>query len=113
MDGADGRGARFGRSWGGGSGCRDGTGPAVGARVVALTSGVFAERVAIDAGALAHVPKGLALAKAGALPVAGVAALRSLRAAGLGPDQGVGHRRLRRGRPVRHPGGGAGRCPGR
>ncbi|MFJ8588457.1 zinc-binding dehydrogenase [Streptomyces sp. NPDC093595] len=67
----------------------DGTGPAVGTRVVALTSGAFAERVAIDAGALAEVPKGLDLAKAVALPVAGVAALRSLRAAGLGPGKRV------------------------
>ncbi|MDG5806100.1 zinc-binding dehydrogenase [Streptomyces ossamyceticus] len=62
----------------------DGTGPAVGARVVALTSGAFAERVAIDTGALAEVPTSLDLADAVALPVAGLAALRSLRAAGLG-----------------------------
>ncbi|MFD7280576.1 alcohol dehydrogenase catalytic domain-containing protein, partial [Streptomyces sp. NPDC059862] len=34
----------------------DGTGPVVGTRVVALTSGAFAERVAIDVGALAKVP---------------------------------------------------------
>ncbi|MFF7789913.1 zinc-binding dehydrogenase [Streptomyces sp. NPDC007991] len=67
----------------------DGTGPAVGTRVVALTSGAFAERVAIDVGALAEVPKGLDLAKAVALPVAGVAALRSLRAAGLAPGKRV------------------------
>ncbi|MEU5278104.1 zinc-binding dehydrogenase [Streptomyces asoensis] len=67
----------------------DGSGPAVGTRVVALTSGAFAERVAIDVGALAEVPKGLDLARAVALPVAGVAALRSLRAAGLGPDKTV------------------------
>jgi NADPH:quinone reductase-like Zn-dependent oxidoreductase len=67
----------------------DGTGPAAGTRVVALTTGAFAERVAIDVGALAEVPKGLDPAKAVALPVAGVAALRSLRAAGLGPDKTV------------------------
>ncbi|WP_328550366.1 zinc-binding dehydrogenase [Streptomyces sp. NBC_00366] len=67
----------------------DGTGPAVGARVVALTSGAFAERVAIEVGALAEVPMSLDLARAVALPVAGVAALRSLRAAGLGPDKRV------------------------
>ncbi|MFF4120546.1 alcohol dehydrogenase catalytic domain-containing protein [Streptomyces sp. NPDC001714] len=66
----------------------DGTGPEVGTRVVALTSGAFAERVAIDVSALAEVPKGLDLARAVALPVAGVAALRSLRAAGLGPTRG-------------------------
>ena len=67
----------------------DGTGPAVGTQVVALTAGAFAERVAIDVGALAEVPKGLEPAQAAALPVAGVAALRSLRAAGLGPDKRV------------------------
>lgn len=67
----------------------DGTGPAVGTHVVALTSGAFAERVAIDVGALAEIPKGLGLAQAVALPVAGVAALRSLRAAGLGPGKRV------------------------
>ncbi|MEU4465365.1 zinc-binding dehydrogenase [Streptomyces sp. NPDC024017] len=67
----------------------DGTGPAAGTRMVALTTGAFAERVAIDVGALAEVPKSLDPAKAVALPVAGVAALRSLRAAGLGPDKTV------------------------
>ena len=67
----------------------DGTGPALDARVVALTSGAYAERVAIDVGALAQIPKDLSPAQAVALPVAGVAALRSLRAAGLGPDKRV------------------------
>ncbi|MFI7399213.1 zinc-binding dehydrogenase [Streptomyces sp. NPDC049541] len=67
----------------------DGTGPAVGTQVVALTAGAFTERVAIDVGALAEVPKDLEPAQAAALPVAGVAALRSLRAAGLGPDKRV------------------------
>ncbi|MFI9122236.1 zinc-binding dehydrogenase [Streptomyces bikiniensis] len=67
----------------------DGTGPAVGTPVVALTSGAFAERVAIDVAALAEVPKSSDPAQAVALPVAGVAALRSLRAAGLGPDKRV------------------------
>jgi NADPH:quinone reductase-like Zn-dependent oxidoreductase len=67
----------------------DGTGPAVGTPVVALTEGAFAERVAIDVDALAEVPKAVDLAKAAALPVAGVAALRSLRAAGLGPGKRV------------------------
>ncbi|MFF9869862.1 zinc-binding dehydrogenase [Streptomyces sp. NPDC013953] len=67
----------------------DGTGPALGTRVVALASGAFAERVAIDTGAIAEVPEGLDLAKAVALPVAGVAALRSLRAAGSGPGRTV------------------------
>ncbi|MEV8529574.1 zinc-binding dehydrogenase [Streptomyces sp. NPDC052000] len=67
----------------------DGTGPAVGTRVVALTSGAFAERVAIDVGALAEVPETVDLAVAAALPVAGIAALRSLRAAGLASDTRV------------------------
>ncbi|MFE9624008.1 zinc-binding dehydrogenase [Streptomyces sp. NPDC006527] len=67
----------------------DGTGPAVGTRVVALTPGAFAERVAIDVEALAEAPASLDLARAVALPVAGVAALRSLRAAGLGPGKRV------------------------
>ncbi|MFJ4851645.1 zinc-binding dehydrogenase [Streptomyces sp. NPDC088733] len=67
----------------------DGTGPTVGTQVVALTSGAFAERVAIDVGALAEIPKNLEPAQAVALPVAGVAALRSLRAAGLGPGKTV------------------------
>ncbi|CAL9424321.1 zinc-binding dehydrogenase [Streptomyces sp. enrichment culture] len=67
----------------------DGTGPAVGTEVVALTTGAFAERVAIDVDALAEVPEGLDPARAAALPVAGVAALRSLRAAGLAPGKRV------------------------
>ncbi|MGW3035986.1 zinc-binding dehydrogenase [Streptomyces sp. NPDC001178] len=67
----------------------NGTGPAVGTQVVALTAGAFAERVAIDVDALAEIPKGLEPARAAALPVAGVAALRALRAAGLGPDKRV------------------------
>jgi NADPH:quinone reductase-like Zn-dependent oxidoreductase len=67
----------------------DGTGPAVGTPVVALTSRAFAERVAIGVGALARIPEGLDPARAVALPVAGVAALRSLRAAGAGPGKRV------------------------
>ncbi|MFI8218812.1 zinc-binding dehydrogenase [Streptomyces sp. NPDC085932] len=67
----------------------DGTGPVEGTRVVALTPGAFAERVAIDVGALAELPAGLDPATAVGLPVAGVAALRSLRAAGLGPGKRV------------------------
>jgi NADPH:quinone reductase-like Zn-dependent oxidoreductase len=60
----------------------DGTGPPAGTRVVALTPGAFAERVAADAAAVAEVPPSVDLATAAALPVAGVAALRALRAAG-------------------------------
>jgi len=60
----------------------DGSGPAVGTRVVALTPGAFAQRVAVDVGAFAEVPPTVDLAKAAALPVAGVAALQALRAGG-------------------------------
>jgi NADPH:quinone reductase-like Zn-dependent oxidoreductase len=60
----------------------DGSGPAVGARVVALAPGAFAQRSAVAVGALAEVPRSVDLAQAAALPVAGVAALRALRAAG-------------------------------
>jgi NADPH:quinone reductase len=63
-----------------------GGGPAEGARVVALTPGAFAERVAVDVGALAEVPPRVDLGEAAALPVAGVAALQALRAGG--PVQG-------------------------
>nr|WBO76189.1 zinc-binding dehydrogenase [Streptomyces sp. SBE_14.2] len=67
----------------------DGTGPKAGARVVAMTPGAFAERVAVDVAALAEVPDTLDPVLAVALPVAGIAALRSLRAAGLGPGKRV------------------------
>jgi len=60
----------------------EGSGPAAGVRVVALTPRAFVERVAVQAGALAEVPPSVDLAQAAALPVAGVAALRALRAAG-------------------------------
>lgn len=61
----------------------EGGGPAVGTRVVALTAGAFAERVAIEVSALAEVPQSVDLAEAAALPVAGIAALQALRAGGL------------------------------
>jgi NADPH2:quinone reductase len=57
-------------------------GPSVGTRVVALASGAFAERAAVDAGAVAEVPRSVDLAEVATLPVAGLAALRALRAAG-------------------------------
>jgi NADPH2:quinone reductase len=60
----------------------DGRGPAAGTRVVALTPGAFAQRSAVEVGALAEVPPSVDPAEAAALPVAGVAALRALRAAG-------------------------------
>ncbi|WP_216897199.1 zinc-binding dehydrogenase [Nocardia alni] len=58
------------------------TGPPPGTRVVALAQGAFAEQVVVDLGALAEVPATVGLVQAAALPVAGVAALRSLRASG-------------------------------
>jgi NADPH:quinone reductase-like Zn-dependent oxidoreductase len=58
----------------------DGQGPAAGTRVVALASGAFAQRVAVDVDALAVVPDGVNLADTAALPVAGVAAVQALRA---------------------------------
>jgi NADPH2:quinone reductase len=60
----------------------DDRGPVPGSRVVTLAPGAFAERVVADAGSLAEVPSTVDLAEAAALPVAGVAALRALRAAG-------------------------------
>jgi NADPH:quinone reductase-like Zn-dependent oxidoreductase len=54
-------------------------GPPVGARVVALVPGAFAQRVAADVDALAVVPDTVDLAQAAALPVAGVAAVQALR----------------------------------
>ena len=60
----------------------DGSGPAAGTRVVALAPGAFAQRSAVEVSALAEVLSSVDLAEAAALPVAGVAALRALRAAG-------------------------------
>lgn len=58
----------------------NGSGPPVGASVVALTTGAFAQRVVADVDALAVVPEGVDLAEAAALPVAGLAAVQALRA---------------------------------
>jgi NADPH:quinone reductase-like Zn-dependent oxidoreductase len=78
----------------------DGSRPAVGTRVVALAAGAFAQRCAVDATALAPLPPTVDPAQAAALPVAGLAALQALRAAGLAPGKrvlvtgasgGVGH----------------------
>jgi NADPH:quinone reductase-like Zn-dependent oxidoreductase len=61
----------------------DGTGPPVGSRVVTRgPDGGWAQRRAVDVGELAVVPDSVDLADAAALPVAGVTALRALRAAG-------------------------------
>jgi NADPH:quinone reductase len=64
-------------------------GPPVGTRVVGLAAGAFASRVVIPASSLAVVPEGVELAQAATLPVAGLAALQSLRAAGVGPGRRV------------------------
>lgn len=57
-------------------------GPPPGTRVVALAAGAFAEQVIVSPGSLAEVPATVDLTQAAALPVAGVAALRALRACG-------------------------------
>lgn len=65
----------------------DGTGPPPGARVATFGwSAAWAELRAVDTGELAIVPDELDLGVASALPVAGVTALRALRA--LGPVLG-------------------------
>lgn len=60
----------------------DGSGPVAGTRVVALAPGAFATRVAADTSSVAVVPDTVDLAVASALPVAGLAAFRSLRRCG-------------------------------
>ncbi|HEY3847279.1 MAG TPA: zinc-binding dehydrogenase [Acetobacteraceae bacterium] len=58
----------------------DGSGPPVGARVVALTDEFgWAERVGVPAHRMAVLPDNVSFAAAAALPVAGLTALRSLR----------------------------------
>jgi NADPH2:quinone reductase len=80
----------------------DGSGPQAGARVAGFGySGGWAELRAIDTSELAVVPDAVELAAASALPVAGVTALRALRA--LGPV--IGRRVL-----VTGASGGVGRC---
>ncbi|MFJ3529174.1 MULTISPECIES: zinc-binding dehydrogenase [unclassified Streptomyces] len=79
----------------------DGTGPAAGARVVAHppASG-WAERVAVPVHSVAALPDSIDAVTAAALPLAGITALRLLRAAGpvagrrlliTGASGGVGH----------------------
>jgi NADPH2:quinone reductase len=60
----------------------DGSGPQEDERVVGVAGGAFAQRVAIDSGDLAPLPGSVELEAAAGLPVAGLAALRSLRTAG-------------------------------
>ena len=67
----------------------DDGGTALGTRVVALAPGAFAERIVADRASIAEVPPTVDLAHAAALPVAGVAALRALRAVGSSRDRRV------------------------
>jgi NADPH:quinone reductase-like Zn-dependent oxidoreductase len=68
----------------------DGTGPAVGARVVGLVnSGAWAQRVAVPTEYLAELPEGVSFEQAAALPVAGLTALRSLEQGGFILDKRV------------------------
>jgi len=79
----------------------DGGGPAVGTRVVGHPPAHgWAERVAVRTDALAELPDGVDTVTAAALPLAGITALRLLRAAGpvagsslllTGASGGVGH----------------------
>ncbi|MFL6110377.1 MAG: zinc-binding dehydrogenase [Catenulispora sp.] len=79
----------------------DGSGPAAGTRVVGHPAGGgWAERVAVSVDALAEVPEGVSSVIAAAVPLAGLTALRLLKAAGdiagkrvllTGASGGVGH----------------------
>jgi NADPH:quinone reductase-like Zn-dependent oxidoreductase len=79
----------------------DGTGPAVGTRVVGhAPARGWAERAAVPAAALAELPEDVPATVAAALPLAGLTALRLLRTAGpvtgrrllvTGASGGVGH----------------------
>jgi NADPH:quinone reductase-like Zn-dependent oxidoreductase len=79
----------------------DGRGPAVGRRVVAHPArGGWAEYVAVPVDQLAEIPDAMCATEAAALPLAGLTALRLLRAAGplvgrrvlvTGASGGVGH----------------------
>ncbi|UWP87152.1 zinc-binding dehydrogenase [Dactylosporangium fulvum] len=61
---------------------RDGSGPGEGQRVAAFGAGAWAERAAFGTDSVAVVPDGVDLATAAALPLAGITALRTVRAAG-------------------------------
>ncbi|WP_438292919.1 zinc-binding dehydrogenase [Streptomyces sp. HUAS TT7] len=79
----------------------DGSGPAVGTRVVAHPPAFgWAERVAVASASVARLPDSVDAVTAAALPLAGITALRLLRAAGpvagrriliTGASGGVGH----------------------
>jgi NADPH:quinone reductase-like Zn-dependent oxidoreductase len=80
---------------------RDGSGPPAGARVVAhVEQGGWAEQAPVPTGRLAVLPDGVPAELAAALPLAGLTAIRLLRAAGdvagrrlllTGASGGVGH----------------------
>jgi NADPH:quinone reductase-like Zn-dependent oxidoreductase len=62
----------------------DGSGPAVGARVVGLKlRGAWAERAAVSTEVLAELPDGISFEQAATLPVAGLTALLALEVAGF------------------------------
>lgn len=62
----------------------DGSGPAVGARVVGLKNpGAWVQRAAVDTEFLAELPDGITLDQAATLPVAGLTALLSLEIGGF------------------------------
>ncbi|GAC1328131.1 MAG: zinc-binding dehydrogenase [Chloroflexota bacterium] len=61
----------------------DGSGPPAGTRVVGLTIGGWAQRVAMPTNRLAPLPGDLSFELASTLPVAGLTALRALRIGGL------------------------------
>src|SRR5437868_3474982 len=79
----------------------DGSGPAVGTRVVALVDQAgWAERVAAPTSRIGVLPDNVSLGQAATLPVAGLTALRALRLGGTllgrsvlvtGASGGVGH----------------------
>lgn len=60
----------------------DGSGPPEGARVVGMTTGGWAERVAVSTARLAVLPDDLSFEVASTLPIAGLTALRVLRLGG-------------------------------
>jgi NADPH2:quinone reductase len=63
--------------------CASGQGPAVGTRVAGLADGGgWAERVPVRVNQVAPIPDNVSFAEAAALPVAGLTALRTLRAGG-------------------------------
>ncbi|MFZ0323531.1 MAG: zinc-binding dehydrogenase [Actinomycetes bacterium] len=62
----------------------DGSGPPVGTRVVGLvSSGAWAQRVAVSTHALATIPDEVSFTDAATLPIAGLTALRALEMGGL------------------------------